>query len=138
MNDFVIFTDSGCDIPSQILDEWGVKACSLTFKFDDDDTVYSNGEMSADSFYKRMREGGVAKTSAINPDTFLCAFEEELAKVGEKAIKVDGYNDARWIVLDYGDVLVHVFYEEDRLFYNLERLWQDAKEVDISDIITED
>lgn len=65
-----------------------------------------------------MSGGSKAQVKAISDH-----IEEELAKVGEKAIKVDGYNDARWIVLDYGDVLVHVFYEEDRLFYNLERLW---------------
>ena len=43
-----------------------------------------------------------------------------------------------WILLDYNSVLVHVFTGESREYYNLERLWQDAKTVDISDIITED
>lgn len=52
--------------------------------------------------------------------------EEQLEKVGEEALKIDGYNDARWIVLDYADVLVHVFYNEDRHFYNLERLWNNG------------
>ena len=52
--------------------------------------------------------------------------EEQLKKAGEDAIRIDGYNDARWVVLDYADVLVHVFYNEDRLFYNLERLWNNG------------
>ncbi len=52
--------------------------------------------------------------------------EEKLAKANVKPIKIDGYNEARWIVLDYADVLVHIFYDEDRLFYNLERLWNNG------------
>jgi len=38
----------------------------------------------------------------------------------------EGYNSARWILLDYGDVIVHIFHEEDRKFYDLERLWSDG------------
>ncbi len=52
--------------------------------------------------------------------------EEQLLKQGISPVKVDGYNEARWIVLDYSDVMVHVFYDEDRLFYNLERLWNNG------------
>ena len=55
--------------------------------------------------------------------------EEQLKKVGETSNKIDGYNEARWIVLDYADVLVHVFYEEDTQFYNLERLWNNGNNV---------
>ena len=52
--------------------------------------------------------------------------EEQLKKAGEVVHKIDGYNEARWIVLDYLDVFVHVFYGEDRQFYNLERLWNNG------------
>jgi len=38
----------------------------------------------------------------------------------------EGYNSARWILLDYGSVVIHIFHEEDRDFYNLERLWADG------------
>ena len=38
----------------------------------------------------------------------------------------EGYNSARWILLDYGDVIVHIFHEEDRKFYDIERLWSDG------------
>ncbi len=41
-------------------------------------------------------------------------------------IRSDGYNEGRWIVLDYGDVLLHIFHQEERDFYNLERLWNDG------------
>ena len=43
-----------------------------------------------------------------------------------------------WILLDYGSVIVHVFQQESREYYNLERLWTDAKVFDISDILTQD
>ena len=52
--------------------------------------------------------------------------EEELKKDGEAPSRVDGYTEARWVILDYGDVFLHVFYDEDRLFYNLERLWNNG------------
>ncbi len=52
--------------------------------------------------------------------------EEQMKKAGEDAVKIDGYNEARWVVMDYADVLVHVFYQEDREFYNLERLWNNG------------
>ena len=52
--------------------------------------------------------------------------EEMLSKNGVEPLRVDGYSDARWVILDYGNVLAHVFYEEDRIFYNLERLWNNG------------
>ena len=51
---------------------------------------------------------------------------------------IEGYQTAGWVLLDYNDVVCHIFNKESRAFYSLERLWQDAKRVDISDIIKED
>ncbi len=48
-----------------------------------------------------------------------------------KAIRVEGYQTADWILLDYGDFIFHVFNEESRTFYDLERLWRDAKRVEL-------
>ena len=56
--------------------------------------------------------------------------EEQMYKAGFDDAKVEGYNNASWILLDYNDVVLHVFDEESRSFYNLERLWRDGKEVD--------
>ncbi len=56
--------------------------------------------------------------------------EESLGKAGYKTGKVEGYNSANWILLDYRDIVVHIFDEENRGFYNLERLWTDGKPVD--------
>ena len=75
MNDYVIFTDSACDISPEILDRWGVQYRSLTFHFEGDSREYSNNEVSAKEFYQNMRAGKIAKTSAINVETFKSAFE---------------------------------------------------------------
>ena len=58
--------------------------------------------------------------------------EEQLAKEGKHPIRTEGYAIGEWITLDYGDVLIHVFRRETREFYDLERLWVDATDVDVS------
>jgi len=60
--------------------------------------------------------------------------EEEMFKTGFDDPKVEGYNTASWILLDYNDVIVHVFSEDDRAFYNIERIWRDGKEIDINSL----
>ena len=70
MREYVIVTDSGCDIKEELLRDWGVSMVPLTFQFAGEDTVYTDADVPAKEFYDRMREGGVAKTSAINPYTF--------------------------------------------------------------------
>ena len=52
--------------------------------------------------------------------------EEKLLEAGTKALRREGKSLARWILLDFGDVVVHVMHEEDRMFYSLERLWNDC------------
>ena len=52
--------------------------------------------------------------------------EERMEKENVKILHKEGYNSARWILLDYGSVVIHIFHEEDRDFYNLERLWADG------------
>jgi DegV family protein with EDD domain len=75
MKDYVIFTDSACDISPAILADWGVRYRNLTFRFNDSEKEYSNEEMDAVSFYAKMREGGIAKTAAVNADAFASDFE---------------------------------------------------------------
>lgn len=57
--------------------------------------------------------------------------EDELTKLGLEPRGKEGYDSQVWILLDYGDVIVHVFNEENRGFYNLEKLWKDAPYVDV-------
>lgn len=80
MNNYVIFTDSGCDIKPELLREWGVDSRSLVFRFNDSDKEYTNEDMPVSEFYQKMRDGGVAKTSAVNVDSFLEAFEKHLSE----------------------------------------------------------
>ncbi|MBQ5331119.1 MAG: ribosome silencing factor [Oscillospiraceae bacterium] len=57
---------------------------------------------------------------------------------GEDPAQVQGAPGGGWVVLDYSDIIVHVFYKDQREFYNLERLWADGTEVDISGWITKE
>ena len=52
--------------------------------------------------------------------------EDKLLEVGVKALRREGRAAGRWILLDFGDLVVHVFHEEDRTYYSLERLWKDC------------
>jgi ribosome-associated protein len=57
--------------------------------------------------------------------------EKELASLGVPWPRREGFVEGRWVLLDYGDVVVHLFVESEREFYNLERLWQDAQVVSL-------
>lgn len=52
--------------------------------------------------------------------------EEKFSEMGLEPVRREGFSDGRWIVLDYGDVVVHIFHDEMRMFYCLERLWEDG------------
>ena len=78
MNEYVLFTDSSCDLSSELIRQRGAYYASLSFRFDDDEKIYNNNAMPLDEFYNKVRAGGVAKTSAVNPDTFAIAFEQLL------------------------------------------------------------
>lgn len=78
-NHYIIYTDSGCDLSPKLLEEWGVGYRSLTFRFDQSEQEHDNDSMDNSEFYKLMREGQVAKTSAIPAATFQDDFEKILA-----------------------------------------------------------
>ena len=58
------------------------------------------------------------------------AVDEALGRAGYERRAIEGYSNKRWILLDYNDVIIHIFNREDRLFYDLERIWRDGKRVD--------
>ena len=66
------------------------------------------------------------------------AVEEALSKAGEEPHHIEGHRGGQWTLLDYSAVVIHVFTEEGREFYDLERLWSDAAAVDISEYLTAD
>ena len=57
--------------------------------------------------------------------------EEKLGRAGFPAKQVEGYDTANWILMDFGDLIVHIFDKENRLLYDLERLWRDGKEIPV-------
>lgn len=63
--------------------------------------------------------------------------EEALQKDKIEPIQKEGKDGYKWLLMDYGDVVVHIFYEETRQFYDLEKLWNDAESIDISKIISD-
>jgi len=59
--------------------------------------------------------------------------EEALLKNAKRPLHIEGYSSAEWILLDYGDLIVHVFSQTSRRFYDLERLWRDAPRVEVKE-----
>ena len=61
--------------------------------------------------------------------------EYQLKEKGVEPRQIQGNNGGGWIVLDYSDIVVHIFFKETREFYNLERLWSDGKDIDVSQFL---
>lgn len=74
-----------------------------------------------------------------NSTTHIKTLSDEVDKVlsekGEPPIRREGYRSGGWILLDFGCVIVHIFLQEMREFYNLERLWSDAEEIPVSSLL---
>ncbi len=64
--------------------------------------------------------------------------EDRLLDAGHKRLRREGRNEARWVLLDFGDLVVHVFHEQERMYYGLERLWKDCPVVPIELAATAD
>ncbi len=67
----------------------------------------------------------------IQIQTLADEVEEKLSRKGFPPKQIEGYETANWILLDFGDIIVHIFDRENRLFYDLERIWMDGKTVEI-------
>ena len=66
------------------------------------------------------------------------AVDEELYKAGYHTKQVEGNQNSTWILMDYNDIIVHIFSDESRTFYDLERIWRDGKEVSVGEFETEE
>lgn len=64
------------------------------------------------------------------------AVEDALREAGAKPMRREGQRDGRWVLLDYGDIVVHVQHEEERQFYALERLWRDCPAIELPEDVT--
>jgi ribosome-associated protein len=63
--------------------------------------------------------------------------DEMLGRAGYEKKQVEGYASGNWILLDYGDIIVHIFDRENRLFYDLEKIWRDGKLISPEELGTE-
>lgn len=77
-------------------------------------------------------------SSSTHVKTLCDAVEEAMDSAGEPMLSREGHRSGTWVLMDFGCVVVHVFTQETRAFYNLERLWQDGKQVNLSGILEND
>ena len=77
-------------------------------------------------------------SSSTHVKTLCDAVEEARDNAGEPMLSREGHRSGSWVLMDFGCVVVHVFTQETRAFYNLERLWQDGKQVNLSGILEND
>lgn len=59
--------------------------------------------------------------------------QEKLFKAGYEMKQLEGYRQGSWILMDFNDIIIHIFDKENRLFYDLERIWKDGKEIDFTE-----
>ena len=62
------------------------------------------------------------------------AVDEALTKQEHQVKQIEGNRNSSWVLMDYGDIIVHIFSQEDRLFYNLEKIWTDGKRIEVEDL----
>jgi ribosome-associated protein len=62
--------------------------------------------------------------------------EEKLREIGAKPIRREGERDGRWVLIDYGEIVVHVQHEEERVYYALERIWRDCPTIKLPESVT--
>ena len=74
-------------------------------------------------------------TSSTHVKTLCDAVEEAMDGIGEPMVSREGHRSGTWVLMDFGCVVVHVFTQETRAFYNLERLWQDGRQVNLDSIL---
>ena len=120
------------ELTSQQMVEISVKA--LDSKRAEDIKVIGIRDLTVIADYFVIANG----TSTTQTKALADEVEYKLKESGLMPLRIEGYQSANWIVLDYGSVVVHVFYKETRQFYNLERLWSDGEPIDISHLLKKD
>ncbi len=74
-------------------------------------------------------------TSTTHTKSLADEVEFQLKEVGIVPTRTEGYNGSNWILLDYSDIVVHIFYKETREYYSLERLWSDGEKVEVKQFL---
>ena len=99
---------------------------ALADKKGEDIRIIDIREVSVLADYLIIASGANAKQVQAMTDNV----EEVLGRAGHSPKQIEGYQSGNWILMDYRDIIVHVFCKEDRLFYDLERIWRDGKIMD--------
>ncbi|MBQ6845017.1 MAG: ribosome silencing factor [Agathobacter sp.] len=103
---------------------------ALEDKKAEDITVIDISEVSSIADYFIIANGSNANQLAAMQD----AVDEAFYKAGLHAKQIEGNKNSTWILIDYNDVIVHLFDKEDRLFYDLERIWKDGKVINLTEV----
>ena len=103
---------------------------ALEDKKAEDIMVIDISEVSSIADYFIIANGANVNQLAAMQD----AVDEAFYKAGYHAKQIEGNRNSTWILIDYNEVIVHLFSKEDRLFYDLERIWKDGKVLDLSEI----
>lgn len=97
-------------------------------KIAEDIEVYDVAELtSMTEYFVICTAGSESQMKAISDE-----IEENFKKDGIEPLHIEGYRSSSWVLYDYGDVIIHIFNKESRMFYSLERLWSDAKKIEIN------
>lgn len=103
-----------------------IACAALSDKKAEDIRVIDISEISVIADYFIIANG----TNPNQIQAMVDAVDEELAKAGHRARQIEGNQNSSWVLMDYSDIIVHVFSREDRLFYDLERIWRDGKRME--------
>lgn len=101
---------------------------ALDSKKAEDIRVIKVGDITVIADYFIIADG----TSTTQLKTLADEVEYQLKESGLEPLRVQGTGQSNWMIIDYGDIVVHIFRKDMREFYNLERLWRDGEEIDIS------
>ena len=101
---------------------------TINDKFGKDIVVLNIGKISTFADYFIIATGG----SAIQLKAMTDEVNKKMSEYGIRLGHSEGYQHAKWILLDFGDIIVHLFNKEEREFYNLERIWADAEVVEFA------
>ncbi|MBQ4293195.1 MAG: ribosome silencing factor [Lachnospiraceae bacterium] len=98
---------------------------ALAEKKGEDITIVDISEISPIADYFLIAGG----SSAVKRNAMTDAVEEAMARLGAEGARKEGNGQSTWILLDYKEIIVHIFSDEDRSFYDLERVWRDGKRI---------
>jgi ribosome-associated protein len=105
---------------------------ALSDKKGEDITIIDIQKVSVMADYFIIASG----TNSSQVQAMVDNVENELGRKGFVCKQMEGYRSANWILMDYGDIIIHVFDRENRLFYDLERIWRDGKTIELEELDT--